>query len=309
MSLPRAGTTVLDRYVLGIRIGIGGMSEVYQAIDTIEHRTAAAKLLSPAFAHDPRAWDLARREAWVMRQVRHPSVPHLYEAGEATLDGEVVPCIVMELIPGTMLTDRLRQGALPWQEAIGIVATIADAMAVAHRRGIVHRDLTSENLMMTPSGIKIIDFGLAGRIEDEDQQQSRSRRGMAVADDPPPSNMRVGDPADDVYSIGVLLYQMLTGRSPYPSVGDMTHPAAARLRSVAPTPVLNIPGLPRQIADICRDCMAKRPADRPESGTVALTLWSVLVPEGTAQPAALRSNTTRIGRHHLQSPDGSPSPN
>jgi serine/threonine-protein kinase len=277
--------------VLGAQIGIGGMSEVYHAVDTVDSRAAAVKLLSPAFADDTRAREMARREAWVIAQVRHPSVPVLYDHGEALLrEGVLVPCTVMELISGTMLTDLLTQGAMSWHEAVRYTATIADALAVAHRRGIVHRDLTSGNLMMTANGIKIIDFGLAGTVH-RDQPDGRGvfrspppprHRGLPVSadwDDTVLSDAAShGDPADDVYSLGVLLYQMLTGRSPYGSSGGGSdHTAAARQRRAAPTPVLVIPGMPRTVADICRDCMAKRPADRPDSVTAALALWSVLV--------------------------------
>jgi serine/threonine-protein kinase len=277
--------------VLGAQIGIGGMSEVYHATDTVEVRTAAVKLLSPAFAGDSRAREMARREAWVIAQVRHPTVPVLYDHGEALLgEGVVVPCTVMELISGVMLTDLLARGPLPWREAVRFTATIGDALAVAHRRGIVHRDLTSGNLMMTANGIKIIDFGLAGTVARDDQGDPGVFRSQASS--PRTAQRPVtadwdgtvlsdaashGDPADDVYSLGVLLYQMLTGRSPYSPVGESDHPAAARQRRAAPTPVLIIPGMPRVVADICRDCMAKRSTDRPDSVGAALALWSVLV--------------------------------
>jgi serine/threonine-protein kinase len=192
-----------------------------------------------------------------------------------------------------MLTDRLATGPLPWPEAVRIAATIADALAVAHRRGIVHRDLTSGNLMMTPTGIKIIDFGLAGTIDrnptgpDERlfRALNRGKRPERRPVPPPPATppgvlsetTYNSDPAEDVYSIGVLLYQMVTGRSPYPAAGTGNHPAAARQRRAAPTPVLAIPGMPRKVGDICRHCMAKLPADRPDSVATSLALWSLLV--------------------------------
>ena len=267
------------------------MSEVHHAIDTLGNRAAAVKLLSPAFADDTRAREMARREAWVIAEVRHPSVPVLYDHGEVLLrEGVVVPCMVMELISGIMLTERLARGPLPWREAVGLTATIADALAVAHRRGIVHRDLTSGNLMLTAAGIKIIDFGLAGMVVRDEPDtsgvvfRSPKRLRPTQREVAPTWNDTVlseaashGDPADDVYSLGVLLYQMLTGRSPYASVGESDHPAAARQRRTAPTPVLSIPGMPRTVADICRDCMAKRSTDRPDSVGAALALWSVLV--------------------------------
>ena len=272
------------------------MSEVYHAIDTVGNRAAAVKLLSPAFASDAKAQEMARREAWVIAQLHHPTVPVLYDHGDVLLrEGVVVPCTVMELLTGVMLTDRLDRGAFPWREAVKVTATIADALAVAHRRGIVHRDLTSGNLIITPAGIKIIDFGLAGVLH---RDPPRTGRLVFRSHDPAPPRSRVpagrgwrpsaataasasptahGDPADDVFSLGVLLYQMLTGRSPYPDAEGDNHPAAARQHRAVPTPVLTVSGLPRTVADVCRACMAKQPADRPDAVSASLALWSVLV--------------------------------
>ncbi len=229
--LPR-GTAILARYVLMGPIGHGGMAVVYQAVDSHQGRAVALKMLAPALAADPRARDKIRFEAMVTHQLRHPSVPRVYDVGEAPLpDGSTVPYLAMELLSGT----------------------IADVLAVAHRRGIVHRDLTPDNVMLTRAGVKIIDFGVAGSVGHADSE-----------------------PADDVYALGVLLYQMLTGSSPYPSMSATALLSASRFRCLAPTPVLLVPGLPREVADICRRFMAKRRADRPSSSAAALALWGVL---------------------------------
>jgi serine/threonine-protein kinase len=252
------GTAILRRYVLLGLIGRGGVSEVYQGIDTLRGRWMAIKLLAPAFAGDSRAWHNLHREAVITARLRHPSVPRVYDCGDAYLpDGSVAPYVVMELLTGVGLAGRLSGGALPWREAVTLTATVADVLAVAHRRGVVHGDLTPGNIMVTTEGLKIIDFGLATRIG---------------VDSP------AGRPADDVYALGLLLYQMLTGRSPYPAATARTRLAAAHLTATAPTPVLPVPGLPRDVADLCRGCMAKHPADRPDSVTVALNLWSILSP-------------------------------
>lgn len=278
--------------MLGAQIGLGGTSEVYRAVDTAADRVAAVKLLSPAFAHDTRAMDMARREAWVIARLRHPTVPALYDHGDVLLgEGVVVPCTVMELLTGIMLTERLTQGPLPWREAATIAATVADALAVAHRRGIVHRDLTSGNIIMTDHGVKIIDFGLAniteqeppgtGRLVFRAHDRTAPPASCQIAGSPGAATISVpagrGQPADDVFSLGVLLYQMLTGRSPYPDAEGGDHPAAARQHRAAPTPVLTIPGMPKAVANVCRDCMARHPVDRPDTVAVSLALWSVLV--------------------------------
>lgn len=251
---------------------------VYHAVDALTPRPAAVKLLAPTLRGDARARDNVRREAMITHRLRHPSVPKVYDFGDAPLpDGTVVPYVVMELLTGVSLAGRLASGPLPWTEAVSVAATVADVLAVAHRRGVVHRDLAPENLMMTASGLKIIDFGLATTVDASPTASPRILRPLAVRPEIPVRPVTSAAlPADDVYALGVLLYQMLTGRSPYPAANRRAFLAAARFRGVAPTPVLDVPGLPPGMASICRACMAKRPEDRPASGAVALALWSLL---------------------------------
>jgi serine/threonine protein kinase len=245
---------------------------VYQAIDTVRAERTAIKLLAPAFAGDQFARTKVHQEAVITERLRHPSVPKVFGFGDAWLpDGNVVPYVAMELLTGSVLAGRLAGGALPWREAVAVAATVADVLAIAHRRGVVHRDLTPANIMMTANGPKIIDFGEATTVEPTSM--------MARAKGPLPIRMvsSAASPADDVYALGVVLYQMLTGRSPYPG-GPEADLAAARLRHIAPTPVLLVPDLPRAVAEICRSSMAKRPQERPDSHSLAVALWSLLVP-------------------------------
>ncbi len=279
------GTAIVGRYVLIGPVGYGGVSVVYQAIDTHRGSRAAVKLLSPAFAEDDFARGRVRQEALITARLRHPSVPEVYDFGDAYLpDGQLVPYVAMELLTGTMLAGRLAGGALPWPDAVRLAATVADVLAIAHRRGVVHRDLTPANIMITESGPKIIDFGEATTVEPESRQAA-----------PQPVTARpisggAADPADDVYCLGILLYQMLTGRSPYQTGSPETQLHAGRLRHIAPTPVLLVPGLPRRIAEVCRACMAKRPEERPAATQVALALWSLVLDPG--DPAQIRPALT-----------------
>jgi serine/threonine-protein kinase len=196
----------------------------------------------------------------------------------------------MELLTGVALTGRLAGGGpMPWPEAVSAAATVADVLAVAHRRGVVHRDLTADNIMMTTAGLKIIDFGLATTVDHEVTRRADRPRVLRPTGRRQPTIPRhpvtsAHLPADDVYALGVLLYQMLTGRSPYPGATPTTYLAAGRSRTLAPTPVLTVPGLPSAVAELCRACMAKRPGDRPPSQDVALALWGVLA----SQPAETR---------------------
>ncbi|MEV4637497.1 serine/threonine-protein kinase [Actinoplanes sp. NPDC049548] len=303
------GTALLRRYVLTRAIGQGGVSTVYAAIDTRRGRKLAVKILAPTLADDPGAREDVRREALITDRLRHPGVPRVFEYGDAPLpDGTVVPYVVLELLDGEPLTDRLARGRLAWPEAVRIAAAAADVLAVAHRRGVVHRDLTARNVMVTADGIKIIDFGLAtaalqpgdpfmgtaphrpedvvaggvrtvhghrphprGEVPYFRMTGSSGRRAL-----PPHPKTLFARPADDVYTLGVLLYEMLTGRSPYPPAVAATIVAAGRVGHLAPTPVLAIPGLPGDLRNLVRACMAKRPEDRPGSADLAVTLWHIL---------------------------------
>src|ERR1700754_3502032 len=226
------GTTILRRYVLLGPIGRGGVSTVYHGFDSHSARPLAIKVITPNHADD------AQREASITERLRHPSVPRIYDHGAAPLpDGSVAPYVVMELLAGVALAGRLVGGPLPWPDAVAIAATVADVLAVAHRRGVVHRDVTAQNVMLTRRGAKMIDFGLAG-----------------------PAGAP-GLPADDVYALGVLLHQMLTGRAP--------HAGSVERHHHAPAPVLAVPGLPRAIAELCRATLTRTPEGRPRSTDVA----------------------------------------
>ncbi|GIH16534.1 putative serine/threonine-protein kinase PknA [Rugosimonospora africana] len=291
------GTAIVGRYVLLGPIGYGGVSVVYQAIDTHRGKQSAVKLLAPAFAGDPRARMRVHQEAVITQRLRHPSVPKVYGFGDAPLpDGGCVPYVAMELLTGAVLAGKLAGGAMHWREAVRVAATIADVLAIAHRRGVVHRDLTPANIMMTRTGVKIIDFGEATTVE--------PISAMARAAEPLPTRTAsvATSPADDVYALGVVLYQMLTGRSPYPSRGPDGDLAAARLRHVAPTPVLLVPQLPRALAEICRDCMAKRPEERPDSASVAVALWALLAPDAVLVPAGSPGTPEPFGRWRRPAP-------
>lgn len=272
------GTAILGRYVLIGAIGQGGVSTVYSAVDTRRARKLAVKVLAPHLADNPQAREDVRREALITDRLRHPSVPRVFEYGESPLpDGTVVPYVVLELLTGIPLTERMARGRLHWPEAVRIAATAADVLAVAHRRGVVHRDLTARNVMVGPAGIKIIDFGLATAAQQPGDPATRPiiLRGDAGR---PPAHPKTAfaHPSDDVYTLGVLLYEMLTGRSPYPPAVAATIMAAGRVAHLAPTPVLAIAGLPPALRDLVRACMAKKPTDRPGSAAVALSLWQLL---------------------------------
>lgn len=285
------GTAILRRYVVLGALGQGGVSTVYSAVDTLRGRLLAVKVLAPTPAGDPHARDDARREALITDRVRHPGVPRVFDYGDAPLaDGTVVPYVALELLCGVPLADRLAEGRMHWPEAVRIAAGAAEVLAAAHRRGVVHRDLSARNIMVTGAGIKLIDFGLAAVA---------TRHGDAVARPATPGGggrprmplhprTTVARPADDVYTLGVLLYEMVTGRSPYPARTAATLVAAGRVTHLAPTPVLAVAGVPGEVADIVRACMAKAPESRPPSAEAARALWEVLRPGARPTPVRAR---------------------
>ncbi|MEV4619969.1 serine/threonine-protein kinase [Asanoa sp. NPDC049573] len=273
MAWLRMGTTFLRRYVLLGPIARGGVSTVYHGFDSHSARPLAVKVITPAHP------DAAGREAAITERLRHPSVPRVYDHGAAPLpDGSVAPYVVLELLDGVALAGRLVGGPLPWPEAVRIAATLADVLAVAHRRGFVHRDVSARNVMLTRAGAKMIDFGLAG-----------------------PSGAP-GLPADDVFALGVLLHRMLTGPGPGEDrrrtapAPVLTGPGPGEdRRRTAPAPVLSVPGLPRAVAELCRASMTRTPADRPCSADVAIGLWSSVMPASAPAPRALPAPAL----HHL----------
>jgi serine/threonine-protein kinase len=150
--------TKLAHYEITSHLGTGGMGEVYQAVDTKLGRSVAIKFLPATFSSDPERLARFRREAQVLASLNHPNIAHIYgieESGEKR-------CIVMELIEGETLQARIKNGPVPVAEALAIATQIAEALAAAHEKGVVHRDLKPGNVMLTSDGrVKVLDFGLA----------------------------------------------------------------------------------------------------------------------------------------------------
>ena len=142
-------------------LGVGGMGEVYRARDTRLDRTVAIKVLGRDLASHRLARERFEREARVISKLTHPHVCTLHDVGVAPVAGVDTPYLVMELVDGETLAARLRRGALPVDQAVKAAVEIADALAAAHGAGIVHRDLKPGNIMLTRSGVKLLDFGLA----------------------------------------------------------------------------------------------------------------------------------------------------
>jgi serine/threonine-protein kinase len=270
-----AGTPLAGRYLLIERLGAGGMSVVWRGVDTVLARPVAVKVLAGPLAADPAFRRVIEREARAAARLTHPHLTHVYDYGEAVLpDGHAVPYVVMELLSGHPLADRLREGPLPWPEAVRLCAQIADGLAAAHRRGIVHRDIAPANVMLTGTGAKLLDFGIAMPAGTRSEAEDGSLLGTPAYVAPERLDDAPAAPAVDVYGLGALLYESLAGAPPL-AAGTWAALAEAHRQGVRVAP-LRIDGLPAAVHRLCQRCLDPDPAARPGSAEVARALRDAL---------------------------------
>jgi hypothetical protein len=320
------GARIGSYEVIG-RLGAGAMGEVYRARDTRLGRSVALKVLR--VGADPELLHRLDREARAASALNHPNIVHIYDVGEAAgLEG--AHYVVMELVEGETVRQRLRPGPLPIPEVLGLGAQLADGLAKAHRAGIVHRDLKPENLMVTPDGaLKILDFGLAkilpallGGVEDG---QTLSRHGTRAGTllgtleymSPEQAAGRVVDHRTDQFSLGLILHEMVTGRPTFrrdtpaqvlAAVIEREAEALGRLR----------PGVPAALESLVARCLQKDPqrrfdktdevaaelaalAGRARAGTLASPISVEVLPTPAAAPRA--GEPAGSGLYHVQARD------
>ncbi|WP_106128362.1 serine/threonine-protein kinase [Pseudosporangium ferrugineum] len=270
------GSSLLaGRYRLVERLGAGGMSVVWRGFDEVLGRQVAVKVLPPSTSADPSFRRRLRAEAQAAARLSHPHITNVYDYGEATtVDGEPVPYVVMELVDGESLAAVLaRAQRLPWPAAVRICAEVSAALAAAHARGIVHRDVTPANVMLTPAGAKVVDFGISALIGENDIDPDGSLLGTPAYLAPERLEGGQVSPATDVYAVGLLIYRTLIGQLPW-DVGTTT----ALLRAhqyTEPEPMPPVEGLPAAVSALIARCLEKRPSDRPSSAELAHVLGTV----------------------------------
>lgn len=268
----RNGVQLLgERYRLVEQLGAGGMSVVWRGYDEVLGRQVAVKVLASRLASDKAFRHRIRVEAQAAARLCHPNITNVYDYGESVQVGLTVPYVVMELVDGGPLSGRLgRDGQLPWREAMTIGAEVASALAAAHARGVVHRDVTPGNVMLTPTGVKVVDFGISALVGESDKGPDGALLGTPAYLAPERLDNGHVSPATDVYAVGLLLYRMLTGRLPWQASTTTEMLRAHMYRD--PDPMPPVPGLPEPVAALVQRCLAKRPEDRPATAEVARTL-------------------------------------
>jgi serine/threonine-protein kinase len=262
MTSPYGGSRLGSRfgpYELNSLIGVGGMGEVYRAYDTTKDRTVAVKVLRADMAADPGFQERFRRESRVAARLQEPHVIPVHDFGD--IDG--VLYIDMRLVEGGSLKDELRaNGPLGPARATRIIAQVAAALDAAHADGLVHRDIKPENVLLTPDDFAyLVDFGIAHAGGDA----SMTMTGLIIGSCAYMSAERFSGgqvaPAADVYSLTCLLYESLTGRSPF-ETGDLRQLMTAHMFSPPPRPSIMRRGIPRAFDDVIAKGMAKQPAER-----------------------------------------------
>ncbi|GLZ59475.1 MULTISPECIES: serine/threonine-protein kinase [Micromonospora] len=264
--------TLDGRYRLEQRIGVGGMSEVWRAYDRVLDRPVAVKLISPGRDDQDGPVDRIRAEARSAARLEHPNVASVHDFGTSTTwPGRPVSYIVMELAEGETLAVHLRSGPLDWRIAVRVCAEVAAALAAAHAEGIVHRDIKPANVMLTPAGVKVLDFGIAIPAGALDPMPSGMVLGTPAYLAPEQLDEAPATPAADMYALGVLLYYSLTARLPY-RAATASELLLVRRRCQPPEPLPDIAGLPAEVAELCHSCLADDPERRPSSLVAALLL-------------------------------------
>ncbi|TDD06958.1 serine/threonine protein kinase [Nonomuraea deserti] len=244
-----AGTTLNDRYVLTGRLGGGGMGEVWRADDTVLGRAVAVKVLMPALTENPSFTQRFQNEARAMATLRHPGVVDVYDYGVSEVAGRQVSFLVMEYVEGESLDHVLRRGALGPEATMRLVAEVGDALAAAHAQGIVHRDVKPANLMIRPDGsVALTDFGIAHSVSAGHLTATGTMLCSAGYCAPEMATSSDVTPSVDVYALGVVAYECLTGQLPFQ--GDTPVQIIFKhLNSPVPRLPADVPAGPRQVVE------------------------------------------------------------
>ncbi len=294
--------TLGDRYRLMDTLGGGGMAKVYLAHDEVLRRDVAVKILREQFADDDEFVERFRREARSAASLRHPNIVQIYDQGEAD-DGSHY--MAMEYVPGGTLKERIvAQGRLLPDEAATFALKVAEALGAAHAKGVIHRDIKPQNVLLTESGEpKVADFGIARAASAATISQTSRVLGTAGYMSPEQALGEKAGPGSDLYSLGIVLYEMLVGSLPY----EADTPVAVAVKHINEPPLP--PGeihadVPESLGSITLKLLAKSPEDRyPDASALADDLRRVL---GGSPPAGVDANYAPTPAGRFGHPDDAP---
>lgn len=259
---PTPGDLLAGRYRLDERLGAGGMAQVFRAQDEELHRDVAVKILAPHLLDDPNARERFRREARSAAALTHPHVVTLFDT---VVDGDE-QFLVMELVDGPSLADRLSAGPMSEAEALRITDDVAAALEVAHARGLIHCDIKPANLLLTADGaVKVADFGIA-RAVDATQTTTGQVYGSVPYIAPERAQGLQPDARSDLYALGCVLFEMLTGRPPFAGATP-TDTLSQHLHAPPPAPSELRAAVSPGVDAVVSRLLAKDPADRPPDAT------------------------------------------
>ncbi|RPF20850.1 protein kinase domain-containing protein [Myceligenerans xiligouense] len=280
---PLVGRTIDDRYQVSARIASGGMATVYRAYDTLLDRVLALKVMHPHLAEGDQAAEfIARfqREARAAARLSHPGVVAMYDQGR---DGGL-SYLTMEYVPGTNLRELVREGALTVRRTFALLDQVLSALAAAHEKGVVHRDIKPENVLLNENGksAKVADFGLARAVTEMTQTTTGTVFGTVAYMAPEVIATGRCDVRADVYAVGIMAFEMLTGKQPF-SGDTPIQVAYAHVNNDIPGPSTVVEGLGGAVEHLVRTLAARHPAGRPSDGREALQLlravWKALPAE------------------------------
>jgi eukaryotic-like serine/threonine-protein kinase len=272
---PEAGTTLGSRYTLTDRIAAGGMGDVWRATDSVLGRDVAVKVMRATAADDPTFAERFRDEARHSAGMSHQNIATVYDYGE----DEGTAYLVMELVDGEPLSQMIARGPMPPDQVRGIVGQAALALAAAHAAGVVHRDVKPANILLTPDGrVKLTDFGIARATDGVSHTRTGEVLGTPQYLSPEQALGKGATGSSDLYALGVITQEMLTGRKPF----DAGTPVATALAQVNDPPPPLPDWVPSDLRRIVDQSLAKDPADRPTSAAAVAAALGMPV-SGLAQ--------------------------
>ncbi len=294
------GDTIGDYQIIGV-LGAGGMGKVYKVKNQISDRVDALKVLLPNLADDPDLADRFIREIKVLASLNHPNIAGLRTAFRQ----ENQLLMVMEYVEGTTLEERTKAGPIPLRDALSYITQVLSALGYAHKHGVIHRDIKPANMMLTPDNIiKLMDFGIAKTKTDKKLTQTGTTMGSLFYMSAEQVQGNELDGRSDLYSVGVSLYELVTGSRPFQGKSDFDI-MVAQLQQAPLPPIQMMPDLPKALNEIIMISLEKDPAKRFQTAEAFAAALASVTPALNATPVQASGDKT-LASHALGAPPSTP---